>query len=148
MAGQRKEERMFFHAFCNSAVEFHVAVLCGWGKFIWVKKCLDKFTRVKYTKGFNKKNPNILAQKVSEPQFFWSWSTWKSQTEPGSIGKLPHVCWWVHSAHEVWVYNEEWIEKLLQSLKLLEDISLCIKCQPQQRTRAKTGPQGWTHLLL
>lgn len=47
---------MFFHAFCNAGVELHAAVLCGWGKFIWVQKYLEKFTRVKYTKGFNKKN--------------------------------------------------------------------------------------------
>lgn len=72
MAGQRKEERMLFHAFCNSAVELHAVVFCGWGKFIWVQKYLDKFTRVKYTKRFNKKKYNILAQEVSEPQIFWS----------------------------------------------------------------------------
>lgn len=61
------------------------------GKVYWVQKYLDKFTRVKYTKRFNKKKYNILAQEVSEPQIFWSWSTWRSQTEPGSMGKWPHI---------------------------------------------------------
>lgn len=50
---------MFFHAVCNSAEELHAEVLCGWGKFIWVQKYFDKFTRVKYTKGFNKKKKHF-----------------------------------------------------------------------------------------
>lgn len=92
---------------------------------------------------------NILAQKVSEPQIIWSRSTWRrSQTEPSSGRVTTCVRWRGHSVYEVWVYHEGWSEKFLQPLQPLEDITLCIKCQPQQRMRAKTGPQEWTHLLL
>lgn len=61
---------MFFHAFCNSAVELHAAVLCGCGKFIWVQKYLEKFTRVKYTKGFNKKIITFLLRRLLSHRFF------------------------------------------------------------------------------
>lgn len=70
MAGQRKEERMLFHAFCNSAVELHAVVFCGWGKFIWVQKYLDKFTRVKYMKKFNKKNITFWLRRLVSHKVF------------------------------------------------------------------------------